>query len=138
MIDLPIWLVVTFLILAIFVPVALHMVDDLGKESNAAYGKAEAGKIENVLKRTYYCGSGSTDTVSVSLSGGTCLVIGGDGSDSYCISVMIDDTVVEKIYLQKPSVKIIGGPVYVMGNRTLAVECVIESGIYGVKVSVID
>ena len=138
MIDLPIWLVVTFLILAVFVPVALHMVDDLGKDSAAAYGKSEAEKVENVIKRAYYSGAGSSDTVSVSLSGGTCLVIGGNGSDAYCITVLLDDTVVEKVYLQKPSVKIIGEPLYVMGKRTLSVECVMESGIYGVKVSIID
>jgi len=65
-------------------------------------------------------------------------MLGGEGSDSYCISILIDDTVFEKLYLQRPSVKLLGDPVYVMGNKTVSAECVIENGIYGVKVSIID
>jgi hypothetical protein len=137
-IDLPIWLVVTFLILAMFVPLTLNMVDDLENDSAASAARSEAEKIEDSVKRSYYSGIGSIDTVSVSISGGSCLILGGEGSDSYCISVLLDDTVAEKIYLQRPSVKFLGEPLYVMGERTLSVECVIEDGTYGVKVSVID
>ncbi|MCL2334039.1 MAG: hypothetical protein FWC52_04530 [Candidatus Methanoplasma sp.] len=138
MIDLPIWLVVTFLILAVFVPVALNMMGDLQEDSAVSAARAESEKIEDAVKRTYYSGAGSTDTVSISLSGGMCLLLGGEGSDSYCISIMHDDTVVEKNYLQRPSVKFLGDPLYVMGNRTLSIECVIVGGVYGVEVSVID
>jgi len=135
---MPVWLVVTFLILAVFVPVALHMVDDLQEDSAASAAKAEAEKIENVVKKVYYSGAGSTDAVSISLSGGSCLLLGGEGSDSYCISIMRDDTVVEKLYLQRPSVKFLGDPFYVMGNRILSIECAIVDGVYGVEVSIID
>ena len=138
MVDFPVWLAVTFLILAIFVPVAISMVDGLEKESTASAAKAEAEKIGNTVKKTYYSGAGSADTVNVSLSGGSCLMLGGEGSDSYCISIMLGDTVVEKSYLQRPSVKFLGDPLYVMGNRTISVECTIEDGVYGVKVSILD
>ena len=138
MVDFPVWLAVTFLILAIFVPVAISMVDGLEKESTASAAKAEAEKIGNTVKKTYYSGAGSADTVNVSLSGGSCLMLGGEGSDSYCISIMLCDTVVEKSYLQRPSVKFLGDPLYVMGNRTISVECIIEDGVYGVKVSILD
>jgi len=138
MMDFPVWLAVTFLILAIFVPVALSMVDGLEKDSAASAAKAEAERIENSVKRTYYSGIGSMDTVSVSLSGRSCLVVGGEGSDSYCISIMHDDAVFEKLYLQRPSVKFLGDPLYVTGNRTVSVECILENGVYGVKVSAID
>ncbi|MDR0509066.1 MAG: hypothetical protein LBG63_04520 [Candidatus Methanoplasma sp.] len=139
MVDFPMWLAVTLLILAIFVPVAIGMVNDLKDDTAVLAAKAEADKIENMVKGAYYSGAGSADTVSVSLSGGSCLVIGGDGSDSYCISILIDDTVFEKMYLQRPSVRFLGDPVYIMGNnRTVSAECVIENGVYGVRVSVID
>jgi hypothetical protein len=138
MVDFPIWLAVTFLILAIFVPVAIHLVDNMEEDSAASAAKAEADKIENTVKRTYYSGAGSSDKVSVSLSGGSCLVLGGEGSDSYCISILLDDTVVDKLYLERPSVKFLGDPLYIMGNRTISVDCVIENGVYGVKVGILD
>lgn len=138
MIDLPIWLVVTFLILAVFVPVAMSMTDDLQEDSAVSAARAEAGKIENAVKEAYYSGDGSGDTVTVSLSGGTCLLLGGEGPDSYCISIMRDDTVVEKLYLQRPSVKFLGDTLYVLGDRTLSVECTASDSTYGVEVSIVD
>ncbi|MCL1811611.1 MAG: hypothetical protein FWG41_05285 [Methanomassiliicoccaceae archaeon] len=138
MIGFPMRLAVTFLILAIFVPVAVSMVDGLEKDSAASSAKSEAEKIANSVKKAYYSGAGSTDTVNVSLSGGSCLMVGGEGPDAYSISILLYDTVVEKMYLQRPSVKLLGDPVYIMGGRTLSVECVVESGTYGVKVSVLD
>ncbi len=138
MIDLPITLVVTFLILAVCVPVASGMMDDFGKGSTVSAAKAEAERIDDAVKKAYYSGAGSTGTVAVSLSGGACLVLGGEGSDSYCISIVVDDIVEEKMYLQRPSVKFLGEPTYIMGNRTISIECAIDGGSYGVKVSVID
>jgi len=138
MVDFPVWLAVTFLILAIFVPVAMNMVGGLEKDSAASAAKAEAEKIERSVGKAYYSGIGSTDAFGVSVSGGSCLVVGGEGSDSYCITILLNDSVVEKLYLQRPSVKLLGDPVYITGNRTISVECVIEDGTYGVKVSVID
>ena len=138
MVDFPVLLAVTFLILAIFVPIALGMVSNLEHDSAASAAKAEAEKIENTAKKTYYSGIGSTDTVSVSVSGGSCLMIGGEGSDQYCISIMLGDTVAEKIYLERPSVKFLGDPVYIMGNKTISVKCAVEGGAYGIKVSVLD
>jgi len=138
MIGFPMRLAVTFLILALFVPVAVGMLDGMEKDSSVSAARTEAEKISDTAKRAYYSGAGSTDTARISLSGGSCLVVGGDGSDSYCISILLGDTVVEKVYLQRPSVKFLGEPVYIMGIRTISVECVNDNGIYGVKVSVID
>jgi len=138
MVDFPVWLAVTFLILSIFVPIAISMVGDLEHDSAASSAKAEAERIEDTVKKAYYSGAGSAAKVSVSLLGGSCLVIGGEGSDSYCISIMIDDNVAEKLYLQRPSVKFLGEPLYVMGNKTLSVKCIVENGVYGVEVSVVD
>ena len=138
MADFPVLLAVTFLILAVSVPIAISMLDGLEKDSAASAARAEAERIENAVKRAYYSGAGSVDTVNVSVSGGSYLMLGGDGSDSYCISILLDDTVVEKLYLQRPSVKFLGGPLYITGNRTVSVECAVENGVYGVRVSVID
>ncbi|MDR2698689.1 MAG: hypothetical protein LBB30_03305 [Candidatus Methanoplasma sp.] len=138
MIGFPMRLAVTFLILALFVPVTIGMMDGMERDSAVSVAKTEAERIADTIKRTYYSGAGSTDTVGISLSGGSCLVIGGEGSDSYCISILLDDTVAERIYLQRPTVRFLGDPVHVMGIGTVSVECVNENGVYGVKVSVID
>jgi len=138
MIGFPLRLAVTFLILALFVPVAIGMVSDFEESSSAVSAKAEAEKIADAAKRTYYSGAGSTDTVSISLSGRSCLIIGGEGSDSYSIAVLYDDKITEKVYLQRPSVKFLGDQIYLMGNSTLLLKCVIRDGTYGVEVSVID
>jgi hypothetical protein len=138
MIGFPMRLAVTFLILAIFVPVAFSMVDGLERDSEAASAKTEAEKIADSAKRMYYSGAGSTDTVAISLSGSSCLIIGGDGSNAYCISILNDDTVVEKFYMQRPSVKYLGEPLYLIGSKTVSVECVMNNGEYGVVVKVID
>lgn len=138
MVDFPVWLAVTFLILAIFVPVAISMLDNLEHDSATSAAKTEAEKVEDTVKKAYYSGVGSAYEVSVSLRGGSSLVFGGDGSDSYCISIMLDDTVAEKLYLQRPSVKFLGEPLCVMGNKTISVKCVIEDGTYGVEVSIVD
>ena len=136
--GLPLTLAVTFLILALFVPTALGMVSDLGDDASAAVSKSEAGRVGEAAKRAYYSGAGSSDKVSVSLPGGSCLVIGGEGSDSYCITVLLGDSVAEKVYMQRPPVKFLGDPVYLMGERTVSIECVFEDGVYGVRVSVLD
>jgi hypothetical protein len=138
MIGFPMRLAVTFLILALFVPAAFGMVSDMEKSSAASAAKAEAEKIEDTVKRIYYTGAGSTGTVNVSLSSGACLVLGGEGSDSYCITVFIYDKKVDNIYLQRPSVKFLGDPLFLMGDRTVQIECVIMKGVYGVEVRLID
>jgi len=138
MIGFPLRLAVTFLILALFVPVALGMVSDMEESSSAVSAKAEADKIADAAKRTYYSGVGSTDSVSISLSSRSCLIVGGEGSDSYCIAVLFDDKVMEKVYLQRPSVKFLGDELYLMGNATLSMKCVIKDGVYGVEVSILD
>ena len=138
MVGFPMRLAVTFLILALFVPAAMSMVDGLEKDASASAAKAEAEKIADSAKRSFYSGAGSVDVISISLSGGSCLVLGGEGPDAYCITILLYDTVVEKFYLERPSAKFLGDPVYLMGGRTISVECTAEDGAYGVKVRVID
>jgi hypothetical protein len=114
------------------------MVSSLEKDSAASAATAEAERIEDTVKRIYYSGVGSADTVRISLSGGSSLVLGGEGSDSYCITVLLDDSVAEKVYLQRPSVKFLGDPVYLTGNKTVQITCAVENGMYGVGVSIVD
>ncbi|MDR3206455.1 MAG: hypothetical protein LBT41_05130, partial [Candidatus Methanoplasma sp.] len=91
----------------------------------------------SAVSRAYYSGAGGTCTVSISLSSEYGLAIGGDGANAYCISVMHDGEPVEKIYLQRPPVRIMNSePLEVSGNRTLLCTCTLTDGEYGVEVSV--
>lgn len=137
-IGFPMRLAIAFLILSIFVPITLTMVDDLDDQSQTTIAKQEAERIEDRIKQTYYSGTGSICTVDVQLSGGSYLILGGDGSDAYSMRIMIDDTEKEKVFLQRPSVRLMGGPLYVNGNCTLSLECVSENEIYGIEVSIVD
>jgi hypothetical protein len=131
-------LAVTFLILAIFVPAAAGMIDDFKMESSASAAKAEADRIADAAKKVYYSGSGSNSRLDVSLPQGSCLVVGGDGSDSYCITIQIDDNDIEKLYLQRPSVRFFGEPLFINGSMEVSLRCVVSEGAYGIEVEAVD
>ncbi|MDR3074732.1 MAG: hypothetical protein LBU30_01670 [Candidatus Methanoplasma sp.] len=137
-VGFPMRLAVTSLILAIFIPLAIGMVDDLEKDASISDTRGEAERIADTVKRIYYSGTGSTGTVDVSLVSRSGLVLGGDGSDSYCIAISFDGRTAEKIYLQRPSVKFIGDPLQITGNRTLSIECIDDGDTYGVRVNIVD
>lgn len=133
-IGLPIRLAVTFLILSLFVPAAMTMMDDLDEQTKISATKNEAETVCDHIKRAYYAGNGSRSTMDVNVIGSMCLAIGGEGSDAYTVRILSDDTEKEKIYLQRPSVRIIGEPIFVTGNVTLSFSCTEKNGIYGVEV----
>jgi hypothetical protein len=131
-VGFPLRLAVASLILAVFVPAAAGMIGDLEKDTSISAAKTEAERISDTVKRIYYSGTGSKGTVDVSLVSGSCLVLGGEGSDSYCITILFGDVSVGKIYMQRPSVMFIGDPLQITGSRTISFVCVNDGGKYGV------
>lgn len=138
MIGFPMRLAVTFLILSVSVPSMLYLADGFEDDSDVSAVTHEADRISDVLSKTYYTGTGSRNTVDIHVDGGCSIVIGGSGSDAYSMTVMKGDAEKDKLYMQRPAVRIIGDALEVSGDRTLMCESVEDDGHYGVKVTVID
>lgn len=128
----------TFLILSIFVPISLSMMDNMDENMNTSVAKDEADRIADHSKKAYYSGIGSYSTVDVAFTSGMGVIIGGEGSDAYSIRITHDDRIVDTLYLQRPSVKFLGEPLHLTGTRTISLECASIDGEYGVVVSTID
>ncbi|MDR2846474.1 MAG: hypothetical protein LBV63_04240 [Candidatus Methanoplasma sp.] len=139
MLGFPIRLAVTFLILSLAVPTMIYMVDDLNNESGISSAASEAEKVSAAVSRAYYSGVGGSSTVSIAVGHEYRMVIGGEGSDAYSIAIFNEDMEKERLYLQRPSVRIMNNePLEVSGERTLLCRCVVSDGTYGVEVTVID
>jgi hypothetical protein len=136
-IGLPLRLAMAFLILSLSVPTVLYMVEDLKDDSNVSILHHEASKLSDALSQAYYSGEGGGCTVEVSVKMDSRLTIGGEGKNAYSIGIFINDTEKERIFLQRPSVKIFGDPLDISGNRTLYCKGVIHDGVYGVEVTAV-
>ena len=136
-IGLPLRLAMTFLILSISVPVVAYMVEDLRDDSDISLLRNEASKISNTISQAYYSGEGGIFTVEVSVKSDCKLTIGGEGKDAYSIGLFSGDTEKDRIYLQRPSAKIVNGSLDISGDRTLQCKSVQIGGTYGVEVSII-
>jgi len=126
-----------FLIISISIPAILHLSSDLEDDSNVMMAMDGAGRIKDAMTQAYFSGEGSKHTVEVS-TGHCMLSIGGEGAEGYGIKVLFDDQERGAVYLQRPTIKVLGGPLKVMGDAKLLVECVKLHGDYGVTVSIVD
>ena len=136
-VGLPLRLAMTFLILSISVPAVMYMVDDLQEDSDLSLLRYESTRLSDTMTTAYYSGEGSVQTISVSIKYNSSLVIGGEGKDAFCISILVDNQEKEKHYLERPSVRILNEQLHISGNRTLQCRCVSVDGVYGVEVTVI-
>ena len=135
MIGFPFRLAIAFLILALCVPTLIHMVDGFQQNAEIDSVSIEAQKISNTISRTYYSGIGSVCTLDVSIDNDCYIKIGGEGTDAYSIGIFLGDNEKNKLYLERPSVKIIGNGLEISGNRTLMFECIKIDNICGVEVT---
>ena len=136
-IGLPLRLAMTFLILSLSVPVVIYMVEDLRDDSDVSLLRNEASKISDTVSQAYYSGEGGVFTVNVSVKSNCKLTIGGEGKDAYSIALFLSGTEKERIYLQRPSVKIVNECLDIYGDRTLQCKSVRIDGTYGVEVRII-
>ena len=136
--SLPIKMTVAFLILSIFIPVLTGMIGDLEENNDNESVTTEAKKISDAMSKTYYAGIGGNCTVNVTIDYNCHITLGGEDSKAYSIGIFVLDKEVNRLYLERPSVKIIGDGLDVSGNRTLLIECVKLNGLYGVEVSILD
>ncbi|NLU45690.1 MAG: hypothetical protein GXX87_01940, partial [Euryarchaeota archaeon] len=88
--------------------------------------------------RVYYMGAGSACAVDVSLPAGCMMAVGGEGTDAYSIGIFLDGVEKDRIYLERPLVRILGDGLDVHGKSRISVECVRLDGVYGVSVGIDD
>jgi hypothetical protein len=138
MVGFPIRLAVAFLILSISIPVLSGMTSDLQTDNHTQSTTAEAEKIVKGITKAYYAGTGSTYTIEINVDGSSYIAVGGEGGDAYSVGIFVDESETNRIFLQRPAVKIIGDPLELTGNLVLTLKCVNINGSYGVEVSVND
>lgn len=64
--------------------------------------------------------------------------VGGNGPDAYSVGVFLNDSEVDRKYMQRPSVHILGEEMDIRGNVTISMTCVMIDGEYGIEVRIID
>ncbi|HKM14288.1 MAG TPA: hypothetical protein VJY42_05205, partial [Candidatus Methanomethylophilaceae archaeon] len=106
MIGMPVRLAITFLILAITVPLLMGVADDLRNDVEASDLAVQADIVTKTAEKAYYAGIGSEFTANVSIDHNGRLIIGGDGSDAYCVRMIYGDKETGKVVMDRPLVKI--------------------------------
>lgn len=135
MIGFPIKLTVAFLILSVAVPALSGMVGHMNDTADTQAASHEADRVSAAISTAYYSGVGSIRTVDVSLKSGASLQIGGEGSKSYSIGVLLNDVEKTRVYMQRPLVKINGDGIVVHNDATICIKCIKMGNGCGVEVS---
>ncbi len=136
-IGMPVRLAVTFLILALTVPLLMGAVDDYRSDAEASGLRAQAGIVSDTAEKAYYAGEGGAFTAEVSIGHYNRIVIGGEGADAYMINIFCGDDSIGRLVMDRPAVRIAGDGISISGERTLLFECVNDGRGYAVEVSVI-
>jgi len=136
MIGMPVRLAVTFLILAITVPLLMGLTDDLREDVEASDLAVQANIVSETAEKAYYAGIGSAFTANISVDHNSRLIIGGEGSDAYAIRMIYGDKETGKIIMDRPLVKI-SNEISVSGVNVLMFVCVQEGNGSAVEVSVV-
>ncbi len=136
MIGMPVRLAITFLILAITVPLLMGVVDDLRDDVGASDLAVQADIVTKTAEKAYYAGIGSTFTANVSIDHNGQLIIGGDGSDAYSVRMIYSNKETGKVIMDRPLVKI-SNEISVSGVNVLMFICVPDGDGSAVEVSVI-
>ncbi len=132
--SIPVKLMVCFLVIGLMTPILMDCVKTADEEIAVSGIRSEAIGLKDGITDAYYKG-GTTVFVDVSLEPGHALIVGGDGIDGYAIRLAIDGEVVDRLYLESPSVRVLGGELTIEGDAVVkAALCRGEDGSYGVKV----
>ncbi|MDN5358037.1 MAG: hypothetical protein AB7D42_00195 [Candidatus Methanomethylophilaceae archaeon] len=137
MIGLPVRLAITFLILALTVPLLMGAVDDYRSGAEASALRVQAGIVSETAEKTYYAGEGGAFTAEVLIGHDNRMVIGGEGADAYTIRMFCGDDSIGRLVMDRPAVRIAGDGISISGERTLLFECVNDGRGCAVEVSVI-
>ncbi len=128
MVDLPVKLTVSFMILMLMVPAIGMLVDDVDRESSLSGLRSEARSVSDCMSRAYYSGEGSFASVRYDIEYGKSLRIGGDGPDGMSIRLCVDGDIREVMYLDNPPVVLTGGEMEISGSGRIMFRSVSIDG----------
>ena len=132
----PMRLGIAFLIIALFVPSFVSVMESYTEESELSQMRTQADVLVSSAADVWYAGSGSSETVSLNLLSGYELLIGGSGGDAWSYSILKGDAVKEKSYTETPKIRFLGESTQITGHCDVVVTSTVDSnGVYGVEVT---
>ena len=104
--SLPVKLMVTMLIITISLPLLSDVTQDSERDMASAEMEQEAMRFMNSAELALRSGNGSSRTVTLSLPAGCELVVGGEGSDAFCVRAVYNGDTVSRYYFDNPVLRI--------------------------------
>ncbi|MFA6803905.1 MAG: hypothetical protein WCR24_05380 [Candidatus Methanomethylophilaceae archaeon] len=134
--DLPLKLMVTMIILALSVPLIVEAVDNNEMDMMDFEMEQEVVKFKNAVSAVHYSGEGSSRTVELDIPPGCEIIIGGTGADAYSVRTFFEGEQISVYYFEKPVVTI---PIetIITSDCTLLLKSTYYDGRVGIEVSVL-
>lgn len=134
-VDMPFRIMVSLAVICVMAPIVVSLTDTAEETAELAPAVSEAKILKNSISRAYYGGIGTIESVELELDPGISIQVGGDEGESYAIRILDSGRIADRVYLDRPSVRILE-PLTISGRCTVMVECAVIDGILGVRISI--
>lgn len=132
-IDLPLKLMVSVLIIGMMLPTTIALTDRMMDEVDVQEIESCAESLKRDLVRTYYDGIGGSRTVTLNIPTGYSMAIGGE-NEEYVIRMMENGEIISRMYLDSPPFPIVGGELILENNCVLSMKAVVSGSVIGLEV----
>ena len=136
MLNLPLKLMVSVLIVGLMLPCMVTMVDRIQTESEVSDAVDCAMDLRRSMYQSYRDGPGCWRTVDVHIPTGYSLSVGGDGTEGHAIRIIREGHVVDRIYIEGPVFPVYGPEQSISGTTQIRLEPVMDGGILKMGVTV--
>ena len=131
--SIPVKLMVCFLVIGLMMPVLMDSVQKADDEISVSGIREDAIGLKDAVLKAYYEG-GTAVFADLSIEPGQALVVGGDGPERYIIRMAVNGEVVDKLYIDSPSVPVLNDETWLEGDVTVRIAAAEEDGAYGVRI----
>jgi hypothetical protein len=135
--DLPIRLMVVFLLLSISVPMIANAMEQSERDTKGTAMEHEIGRLYDSVITVYYSGTGSSKNISITIPNGCEMYIGGDGVDSYSIRSSFKGSSGPTRYMERPNVELLCNITLYEGTHDISLLSVMNNGKIAVEITVI-
>ena len=118
-IDLPVKLIVIFLVLSISVPLIAKAVEQNEHDVSESALNREMGKIVDAAAVVYYSGENTSRTVSVVIPSGCEMYFSATSPESHSIRSSINGSVGPTMYMERPNIGLSGDITLYQGEHLL-------------------
>lgn len=132
--SMPVKIAISMAVICAMAPMVLSLADTAEHGMETVPAESEAEVLKEAIGEAWRGGYGAVVTVELSLQPGMSIEAGTDDGDGHVLRVLKDGELRSRIYLDRPSVKVLG-PVTISGDRTVSVECTVIDGEPGVRIS---